>query len=259
MSFEFFNTSSLAFGSKLTAAFKQLENSLTYALENVDNVLGALDYYQQYIDRNYRVPVPTRPQMAVRTNEIYSVVDEMRKIKKLEYDTEENKFKVNIVFYNSKTHKITNAIGETTLKEGCAFVSPAPSNNRLTREIRFSEESSTQGSEILLFRYRIDSEGRIFLLGNLIESLNLYPQDATQYTSLSKSGNLAFPYTATDYECICVVGYRNNFDAKVNGTSIIKGIGGGVYDNINHAILYVKKGDVISGTINFGFKVNYNF
>lgn len=259
MSFEFFNTSSLAFGSKLTAAFKQLENNLTYALANVDNVLAGLEYYQQYIDRNYRVPVPTRPQMAVRTNEIYSVIDEVRKIKQLEYDAEQNKFKVNIVFYNSSSHKVTNAVGQTELKAGYAFVSPAPSNNRLTREIRFSEESNTQGSEILLFQYRIDTEGRIFLIGNLIKNLNLYPQDATQYTSLSKSENLTFPYTATDYECICVVGYRNNFDAKVNDTSVIKGIGGGVYDNINHAILYVKKGDVISGTINFGFKVNYNF
>ena len=259
MSFEFFNTSSLAFGSKLTAAFKQLENSLTYSLENVDNVLSTLEYYQQYIDRNYRVPVPTRPQMAVRTNEIYAVVDEVRKIKQLEYSTRDNKFKVNIVFYNSSTHKVTNAVGETTLKKGYAFVSPAPSNNRLTREIRFSSESSTQGSEILLFQYRIDSAGRIFLLGNLVESLNLYPQDATQYTSLSKSGNLTFPYTAKDYECICVVGHRNNFDAKVNGKSIIKGVGGASYTNINHAILYVKKGDVISGTINFGFRVNYNF
>lgn len=259
MSFEFFNTSSLAFGSKLTAAFKQLENSLTYSLENVDNVLAGLEYYQQYIDRNYRVPVPTRPQMAVRTNEIYTVIDEVRKIKQLEYDAEQDKFKVNIVFYNNSSHKVTNAVGETSLKSGYAFVSPAPSNNRLTREIRFSGESKVQGSEILLFQYRIDNEGRIFLLGDLIDTLNLYPQDATQYTSLTKSENLSFPYTASDYECLCLVGYRNNFDAKVNGVSVIKGIGGASYTNINHAIVYVKKGDVISGTINFGFKVNYNF
>ena len=75
MTFEFFNTSSLAFGSKLTAAFKQLNNTMTYSLENIDRVLSDLDYYQQYIEKNYRVPSPTRPQMAVRTNEIFSVIN----------------------------------------------------------------------------------------------------------------------------------------------------------------------------------------
>lgn len=258
MTFEFFNTSSLAFGSKLTAAFKQLNNTMMYSLENIDRVLSDLDYYQQYIEKNYRVPVPTRPQMAARTNEIFSVIDEMNPIKKLVY--EDNLFKVEISFYDKKTHKITRAHGETEITEGKAFVAPSPSNSRINREIRFTDnDGKAQGSEILLFQYRIDSEGRIYLLGDLRDRLRLYPQDATQYTSLSKGSSLTFPYTATDYECLCLVGYRNNFDAQVNGSSVIKGVGGGVYDNINHAIVYVKKGDVISGTINFGFKVNYNF
>lgn len=257
MTFEFFNTSSLAFGSKLTAAFKQLDNTMTYSLENIDRVLSDLDYYQQYIEKNYRVPSPTRPQMAVRTNEIFSVIDEMNPIKKIAY--EDNLFKVNISFYDQKTHKITSAYGETSITEGYAYVAPSPSNSRIDRLIRFTETEGAQGSEILLFKYRIDGEGRIFLIGDLRDRLRLYPQDATQYTSMSKGASLTFPYTATDYECLCLVGYVNNFDVQVNGSSVIKGIGGASYTNKNHAIVYVKKGDVISGTIDFGFKVNYNF
>lgn len=257
MSFEFFNTSALAFGSKLTAAFKQLENSSIYAIDNLDRVLSDLDYYQQYIDKNYRVPVPTREGMAVRVNEIYAVIDEIAEIKKMEYSN--NLLSVEVTFFNKTTNRITNAIGSTELKEGYAYVIPAPSNDRLTRNIRFSANDDKKASEILLFAFRVNSEGRIFLKGSLISPLKLYPQDATQYTSLSKGSNLTFPYTATEDECICVVGKRNNFDLKINGTSEIYGVGGGVYDNINHTVIYLKKGDTVSGTIDFGFKINYNY
>lgn len=257
MTFNFFNTSRLAFGSKLTAAFKQLNNMMNNSLDAVDRALSDLDYYQQYINRNYRVPAPVRPQMAVRTNEIFSVVDEMNPIKELYYN--DGVFTVNMAMYNSHTHRITNAFGSTEFTEGYAFVTPSPSNSRIDREIRFSSTNNKQGSEILLFKFRIDDEGRIFLGGDLREVLRLYPQDATQYTSLSKGSNLTFPYTAKGYECLCLMGYRNDIDVKVNGSSVIKGIGGGVYDNYNHAIVYVKKGDVISGDIRAGFKVNYNF
>ena len=257
MTFNFFNTSRLAFGSKLTAAFKQLNNMMDNSLEAVDRALSDLDYYQQYINKNYRVPAPIRPQMAVRTNEIFSVIDEMNPIKELSYD--EGIFTVRMALYNNRTHRITNAYGITELTEGYAFVMPSSSNTRIDREIRFSSSNNKQGSEILLFKFRIDDEGRIFLGGDLREVLRLYPQDATQYTGLSKGSGLTLPYTAQGYECLCLLGYRNNIDVKVNGESIIRGAGGGVYDNYNHAIVYVKKGDVISGTISSGFKVNYNF
>lgn len=257
MSFEFFNTSALAFGSKLTAAFKQLESSSTYAITNLDRVLSDLDYYQQYIDKNYRVPVPTREGMAVRVNEIYAVIDEIAEIKKMEYSN--NLLSIEVTFFNKTTNRITNAIGSTELKEGYAYVIPAPSNDRLTRNIRFSATDDKKASEVLLFAFRVNDSGHIFLKGSLVDPLKLYPQDATQYTSLSKGEYLSFPHTATEDECICVVGYRNNFDVKVNGTSITAGAGGGVYDNINHTVLYLKKGDTVSGTINFGFKVNYNY
>lgn len=258
MSFDFFNTSLLAFGSKLTAAFTTLTNNAKYAIENVDKALSELEYYQQYINKNYRVPVPTRSTMAVRVNEIYSVIDESVDIKELKY--ENNTFSVEVTYFNNSTNKITNAVGETsTLKEGYAYVVPSTTNTRMTKEIRFSSSDDKKGNEILLFKFRVDNEGKIFLGGDLRTTLKLFPQDATQYTSLSGGETITFPYTAQDYECICVIGYIDNILVNVNDTTIIKGGGGGGYHNRNHAIIYLKKGDVVSGTIETGFKINYNY
>ena len=257
MSFDFFNTSLLAFGSKLTAAFSTLSNGAKYAVENIDKALSELEYYQQYINKNYRVPVPTRAGMAVRTNEIFDVIDEFVDIKELKYDN--NLLSVEVTYFTSSTHRVTNAIGSTELKEGYAYVVPAVSNTRMTKTIRFSDTEDRKGNETLLFGFRIDDNGNIFLRGDLRSTLRLFPQDATQYTSLSKGSTITFPYTAKGYECVCCVGYNNNIDVKVNGETIIKGIGGGVYENTNHAILYLKKGDVVTGNINYGFKINYNY
>jgi len=256
MTFEYFNTSSLAFGSKITAAFRQLENNMTYAINSVDAILGDLEFYQQFITKNYRVPAPIRATMAARTNELYAIVDDMNKINYLSFN--DNTLFATILYYNPTNHRITRATGSTTIREGYAYVSPSPSNTKLTRTIRFSSSSTAQGNEILLFQYRVDPEGRIFLVGDLRTSLKLYPQDATQYKSLSKGDGITLPYTANDYECLCIVGHRNFLDVQVNGETIIKGDGGGAYDNINHAIIYVKKGDVVSGSAQFAFKVRYN-
>ena len=257
MTFEFFNTSRLAFGSKLTAAFKQLDNNLYYALQNMDNVLSALSFYDQYKNRNFRAPVPTRGQMVARVNELFALVDDMVTLQELKY--EEETFSVKTTFYTKSINRITNAVGSTSLKEGFAFVTIAPSNSRMTRQIRFSSKDDKTGGEILLFGFRIDDNGNIFLKGNLTENLRLYPQDATQYVSLTKGATVSLPYVAQEYECICLYGKRNSFSVSINGTEIVKGFGGGAYDNYNHVVIYVKKGDEITGEIESGFKINYNY
>lgn len=257
MTFEFFNTSRLAFGSKLTAAFKQLNNNMYYALQNIQSILNDLDYYNQYNNRNYRAPVPTRPQMVARVNELFALIDDIVAVQNLKY--ENNLLNVKITFFTKSINRITQAVGTTSLKEGYAYVTLSPSNTRVVREIRFSSNNDQKASETLLFRFRINNSGRIFLIGNLTTFLGLYPQDATQYTSITKGVDISIPYIAQDYECVCLAGYRNNFSVYVNGEEIVKGIGGGAYDNYNHVVLYLKKGDVVSGNIRFGFKINYNY
>lgn len=257
MTFEFFNTSRLAFGSKLTAAFKQLNNDLYYALQNMDSVLDALSFFDQYKNRNFRAPVPTRGQMVARVNELFALVDDMVTLQELKY--EEEIFSVKTTFYTKGINRITNAVGSTSLKEGFAFVTIAPSNSRMTRQIRFSDKDDRTGAEILLFGFRINENGKIFLKGNLSENLRLYPQDATQYKTLTKGDSITLPYTAQEYECVCLCGRRNAFSVSINGTEIVKGFGGGAYDNFNHIVIYLKKGDTVTGEIQSGFKINYNY
>ena len=67
MTFEFFNTSNLAFGSKLTSAFKTLDDMAQRSSNNINTLLSDLEFYEQYLDRNYRVPAPTTGTMAART------------------------------------------------------------------------------------------------------------------------------------------------------------------------------------------------
>ena len=71
MAFDFFNTSNLAFGAKLTRAFKQLNDLLDAAEEHLTVVYGDLYIYGEYIDRNYLVPVPNRPDAACQAARTY--------------------------------------------------------------------------------------------------------------------------------------------------------------------------------------------
>lgn len=257
MSFDFFNTSALAFGAKLTSAFKTLNNNMAYAIDNLNKVLKNLDYYRQYLNKNYRVPVPTRASMAARTNEIFALIDKTINIKHLEL--ENGLLTVEVTFFTANTYRITDAVGSTELKEGYAFVSPAISSNRASRNIRFSEDNNPDGSEILLFGFRIDSNNNIMLKGDLRTSLMLFPQDATQYTSITKGEYVPNPHTATDYECICCVGSETIIDVRINGQVIISGIGTGHHPQRRHCIVYLKPNDVLSGTFEQAFKINYNY
>ena len=49
MTFDFFNTSDLAFGGKLTSAFKQLFNKCKQAEDNIDSVLEKQAIYSDYL------------------------------------------------------------------------------------------------------------------------------------------------------------------------------------------------------------------
>ena len=54
MSFDFFNTSYLAFGSKLYAAFVTLENLIMEAEDNLEQVKSDQAIYDEYLNKNYQ-------------------------------------------------------------------------------------------------------------------------------------------------------------------------------------------------------------
>lgn len=251
MTFDFFNTSNLAFGSKITNAFNTLEELAADAEANLAQVFEDQEFFDQYKNRNYQVPVPLKPEAPCRTDELFNFVNDSAVIKQLEYSN--NTLKVRINLFDKASNRYTIASGETTLKQGYAYVTPSISNEDASKIITFTEDKNAlQG--ILLFQYRIDYANNINLIGNL-PNLQLSANEYTQYKSLSIGSNITFPYTASENECICVIGKMNDLLVNLNNRKIIEGHG---YDNVRHAILYLKKGDVVSGNLASGFKIKYN-
>lgn len=261
MTFDFFNTSNLAFGKKLTQAFKTLNDLMTASENALDIALENLEYYQQYGKLSYLAPVPTKLTAPVRTDELLNTIAGYSIFSQLQYLN--GLLSVKLVRLNKNTDKILLAQGSTELKEGYAFVTPSISNTEAQRNIRFDEDNNPKGSEFLLFQFRIDSKGKIHLGGDIQNFLNYYAYDATQYRSLSKGDEISLPYTAEDYECVCVVGQDLKLEIKVNDKVILSGRATSnrdyQIDHIAYGIVYLKPKDKLSGIYGKAFKVNYNY
>lgn len=251
MTFDFFNTSDLAFGTKLTSAFKTLTNLKDEAKINVTDILANIGIFQEYLNRNYQVPAPIKPTSACRTDEIFNLVKDEAYINTVRYDSEDSKFKVSITFFDKLNSRITVATGETELKEGYACVVKAISNKNMNKTIRFvEEEKDIEGSETVLFRFIVDDdiENKVKLY-EIYDKLYIFPYDFSQYRAIEKGEDIQSPYTATKDECICVAvqnGYgADNSYIKLNGTRIYH-INNGTSSNMrNHLILYLQKDDKV--------------
>ena len=98
MTFDFFNASDLAFGGKLTSAFKQLFNKCKQAEDNIDSVLEKQAIYSDYFFKNYIVGEPTNATQPCRTNEILNLIKNIND--KSPYDIAEEIRKKNTIFSN---------------------------------------------------------------------------------------------------------------------------------------------------------------
>lgn len=255
MSFDFFNTSHLAFGSKLTYAFNELEKQLSIAENKVEKIREYLEIINQYSGRNYRVPQPDSAESPVRTNELFDIFnDKKASIQYFYYDNSTQSLNLKVLLYDQNNNVMTMASGSTTLKEGYCYVKKAITNNSSNKTLTFvPEKDSKQGT--LLFRYNIGSNNQINIT-EMGSDIQLEQGDECGYSRMSKGSNITFPYTASGYECICVVGQNDNTNVTLNGRTIAKG---GGYNMKRHVILYLKNGDVVSGSgITSGFKINYS-
>lgn len=253
MTFDFFETSYLAFGSKLTAAFTTLDNLAMEAEENLKQVFENQSIMEQYVNKNYRVPRPTEADNPCRSNEFYDMVND-KKVYIKSMTATSNNFTVDLILFNSATNKVSKLSGSTGYRSGYCFYKESISNTSPNGTLEFSQ--SANGSGTLLFQFRIDSSNIINIVGSPT-ALNLRPYGIHQYSSMSRGLTLANDsnsYTASDYMCVCVVGKQNDLVVKVNGTTIMKGQGNACK---RHCIVYLKKGDKISGTYDTIFKVNY--
>lgn len=274
MTFDYFNTSHLAFGSKITKAFTQLERLLSEGEDNLQDLFAIYEFYNQYIDKNYPAPFPTRPDAPVRAKELYDLLNDGNTLKNV-YMDEDGVLHVSVNLFKRISNRFTIATGSTTLKKGYAFCRDSISNKNYTREIQFVEDYES-GIGNFLFEFRIDADNNINIVGD--ESLNYYfPSNFDHITSMRKDDGYIFQssrldrasdvYTAQDYEVVLLVGYMSPNDADnpkgsnisnlhytVNGEERMKLCGRGqrAYD-----IAYLKPGDILRASCKYAFKVKY--
>lgn len=256
MTFDFFETSYLAFGNKLNTAFNTIDNLVKEAQDNLQQVFINQSVMQQYVNRNYRVAKPSQAFNPCRSDELYDLLnDKDVYINTLKYS--ENRLNVNIFIFNKSNNKVTRLTDSTTLKEGYCFYTESVSNVAPDGNLEFVSAPEL-GTGKLLFQYRVDMDNNVCIVGSPT-ALGLIPNGIHQYTSLSKAtGTLASSnssYTATECMCVCVVGNTNDLLVKVNGATIMQGQGNSC---VRHCILYLQKGDTVSGRYNNIFRIKYN-
>lgn len=253
MSFDFFNTSHLAFGSKLTRAFKTLENLCDESERNMQNITNNLDYYSKFLNRNYRVAKPISPDSAAQAAQAYDLVNDAFVVNNISYDPEEEKVNVSFVYIDRDTDRITKASGSTTLKKGYAYYKESISNTTPESTIVFTEdENDSLGN--LAFKFRVDKYDRLNLDLSANCVIPLTPKDCGHLSTVSYDGDVPSPYVADDYECVvCTANYPGaywgirvtlNETELVNEESTYLG---------NHSVLYLKPGSKV--TLNRGTKI----
>lgn len=257
MTFDFFNTSHLAFGSKLTKAFLQLDRLCTEAEENQESLNTIIEQYSQYVNRNYKAPFPTRPDAPCRTNEIFDIINDLNSIKYLRIN-EEGNLECAINLFKRVSNRFTVATGTTELKKGYASVLDSISNARPEREIQFTETYPSSGN--FLFEFRIDEYNNINIVGD--SKSYFIPGDFNHIVGMEYEKDVSTSsYTAEGNECIVCVGLGGSgntirrLTVKVDDTTKIDV---GTKNGKNFGVVYLKPGQTLTGTMSRAFKVKYS-
>lgn len=262
MGYDFFNTSSTAFGSRLTAAFLSLTKLGEDAETRLNEILENWDLYKAYIGNSYRIPKPQGLDDPVRTNEIFDIfADKPIIIHTLNYSN--NKLNIKIYKFNTTNNRMTVLTGSTTKKEGYVYYDEATSNTRPNKTLRFENSSLAAGN--LLFQYRVDSNNKVNLIGQVKPQLALIPVDASHLTNVQLGSLLSdgtHQYKAVDYECLLIIGKLSGTEwdtdpcirVTKNGKTILKGRG---FCSRRYCIVYAKPDDVISGIFSSIYRINY--
>lgn len=260
MSFDFFNNSNLAFGSKLTKVFTILDRLAEDAENNVDQISVLQSQFEQYLHKNYIAPRPISPESPCRTDEILALPNNSNFcIKDLSYDNISGNINISVMIFNKTNNRFTLLDGSSDIKEGFIRYKESVSNTSPQGTLVISEEEEDNRNLITICKYRVDNDGKINLKGD-VSSLKLTPCDISQYTGMSKGKTLASnsaKYTSDDYQAVCVVGTNYRLIVNLNGKKII----GNTKDLRHckrHTIVYLKPKDVITGTYSTIFKINYN-
>lgn len=257
MSFEYFNTSHLAFGSKLTRAFRQLEKMFNDANENISIYIQNLDVIGEYVNRNYRCPFPTKPDMAVRCSELFDLINDEYVIKEAEY--KDGTLKIALNTFDRDTNRMNIISGSTDLREGYAYYHPSISNTNPASIIEFTQEQDS-AKGLCLFKYRVDDNNFINIIDGSSDVIDFKIGNMDKINSISLGNNITLPYTATDYCCVAVFGVKTyywgtSFSVQLNGETIAESNGDG---HKNTCFVYLKPNDVLNASVySYAKLVNY--
>lgn len=212
MPFDYFNTSHLAFGSKLTRAFKQLEKLCSDAEEHIAGYVEDVAYLGQYVNRNYRIPFPNSAENPVQVNQILDIINDETTIRKMSFDG--TTFECYINYFNRSTNRFTIAAGSTSLKEGYAFMRESISNINPAQDIIFKDTQDGKG--LLLFQYRIDEYNKINIVKNEDAVIQPLSGGINHISNMRIGDRVYLPYTANDYEAILIEGLFNSNGDSIN-------------------------------------------
>lgn len=272
MPFDFFNISHLAFGNKITAAFKSLASKLDECNVHISTLSEMISAYNMFSGTNYLVPIPDSGLDAVQGNQIYNILKiKPYIVKELSFDEENCTITFKAIVINPSTNKITKIEGTSPadLTKGFAYVTLNSSNDKintakaiqfasLDRYDNFIETSSTQ----ILFKYVIETGSpKRVTLSALNQYIDLFPSNYDGHDNKCTLTTISNNYTAQNYEIILgkmtwndnarrtpmtVTLYKNESDST---GSIIRTFGPGNFAYYSQStqpfVVYIKPGERI--------------
>lgn len=187
MTFDYFNTSYLAFGDKLKKTFKSLGGLLDSGYSKFDSLSNQLSFISNYLNKNYQVQNPIDGDSPCNCGTIYKVLSNspLGNLTIDPYSSGNLKgIQISLTFFNPVTNKlcfVDGAVSSTEDKEiisGSAFLIPSVLNNNFTGKIVFfksDEDKILSSNSIKLFDFNYISEENNIVLNNVSDYINVIP------------------------------------------------------------------------------------
>lgn len=189
MSFDYFNTSYLAFGNKLKKAFTSLGGLLDNGYKKADSLSTQLSFIGNYLNKNYQVADPNSWDDPCNCKTIYKLLrnNPISNINILPYSivTDEPEglkgIQVSLIFFNPITDKLCSVLGFSTtdtkeITNGICFLLPSVINNNFNGQLLFfnkNENIVVPANAIKLFDFEYIPEETNILLSNVSEYIEL--------------------------------------------------------------------------------------
>lgn len=258
MSYDYFNTSSLAFGTKLTTAFNSLSRLIDETKESMAYIQEARDFYAPYYEKNFDVPIPKTPQSAVRTE--YFSDWALTADPRVEYEFANDGIDFTVVTKDSAYGVVTKHVGYTQDNVGSVY---GIREYRTSGDVQLLSFVEKEGYDHL-FDYRYSNQKWIILSNQNTDLIPLEYGEYNQYRELNVVETVTpGSYTATDYECVVLSGYeqyappniqRQKLEVYLNDDLVCdttESLG------FSKVVLYLRPGDVIKGKYSNGLRILY--